>query len=42
MFDFQTTLQDFLDSVFGFVGGMMDLIFGSLADFFSGLNLPLL
>lgn len=41
MFDFQTTMQDFLDSVFGFVNELMNLIFGSLAAFFSGVNLPL-
>ena len=40
MFDFQTTMQDFLDSVFGFVGELMNLIFGSLATFLSDFHLP--
>jgi hypothetical protein len=36
-FDFQNSLQAFLDSVFGFVNGLLNAVFGWLALFFDGL-----
>lgn len=38
-FDFQGSLQAFLDSVFGFINGLLNSVFGWLAVLFNGLSL---
>ena len=38
-FDFQASLQTFLDSVFGFVNDLLNGVFGWLAAFFDGLTI---
>ena len=37
-FDFQDSLQAFLNAVFGFVNDLLNAIFGSLALLFDGLT----
>ena len=37
-FDFQNSLQAFLDAVFGFVNGLLNSVFGWLDVFFDGLT----
>lgn len=38
MFDVGATFQAFVDSLVGFLSGILNAIFGSLASFFSGLS----
>ena len=37
-FDFNNSLQAFLDAVFGFVNDLLNGVFGWLATFFNGLT----
>lgn len=39
-FDFQGSLQAFLDAIFGFVDGLLSSVFGWLAVLFSSLTIP--